>query len=752
MEYEIQYARLATTEKLPDRFLNTQVKANADLAKTQMGEIFTLTEILTPWFTTAQIGQTIINTFGTSYYEGGSTSDLANFENALKKVNETLAQITQNGETDWIGNINTILGIIVENKIHIAQTGRAEGYIFRDGKINNLTEGLTQNNEPHPLKTFVNITSGELKTKDKILIANPELYSHIDLENLRQIVTMNSPSEACMFLAKILKKKRVNTVNVLIINLLTTEELAKLPVGDEDNTIYLDRPLESVWSGARRLWQQLVFPILKSVGKSTKQASDKSLSFTKNYLSTLQEKRLARQEIARQTITETPKITPKQEPIKKRDLFEKEFLDDNQNNNLLKDEEIKYSPELDVHYYQEQQKEKDNKFKNTTAGFFAFCKKIGNFVWQFFKNKKTRPYFLVLCAIVILVIIWLIVDAKRSSNDPKNKINLSEAQETLRNAESDQKAASQAALSGDQEKAKQLCASAIEKANPIADYPVVGDTAKQVLTDCNAQIDQSTATTRFNSLNPILTIDNPAKAVFVLSGQAYLVTTSDIFRGLISGGKPEKIASIPRGNGDFQFGVISDNIIYLYTTSQKVYELNTDTNKLDLAKVNGNWETANAGASYIGNFYLLDSVIGQIYKHPLSNGTFGAGESYVNTGGIDLKNSKSLAIDGSLFVLRGNGEVLKLQKGKLQDFTLENPPSPYSKIDKPIKIYTDTDTPSLYILDNGQKRILEYDKDGHYIHQYALPTNLGDYSDFAVSIKGKKIWVTADKSLYEISI
>ena len=80
MQYEIQYARLATTEKLPDRFLNAQIKANSDLAKAGMGEVFMLVEILTPWLPTAQIGQSIISTFAESYYDSGSTSDLVNFE------------------------------------------------------------------------------------------------------------------------------------------------------------------------------------------------------------------------------------------------------------------------------------------------------------------------------------------------------------------------------------------------------------------------------------------------------------------------------------------------------------------------------------------------------------------------------------------------------------------------------------------------------------------------------------------------
>ena len=334
MEYEIQFSRLATTEKLSDRFLNAQIKNSTDLSKSSMGQVFWVIEILTPWFPTAQIGQTIINTFTQSYYDGGSTSDLVNFEEALKKVNETLAQITQNGETDWIGNLNGILGILVENKMHIAQAGKCEAYIFRDGKINHLTYGLATNNvEAHPLKTFSNITSGELKSHDKVLLSSPDIYKHLSIDSLQQIISMNTPNEAVLQTAKILKKKKVSAVNALVMNLLDMDEMAKQPPS-ENSTVYLDRPLESFWAGGKRLWHQLIFPILTIVGKSGKKASEKSLNFTKNYIKTLQEKK-------KNTIPAPPK---------KKDLFEKEFIDNNPSEDLLKDEEIQYSPELEVHY------------------------------------------------------------------------------------------------------------------------------------------------------------------------------------------------------------------------------------------------------------------------------------------------------------------------------------------------------------------------------------------------------------------
>lgn len=748
MQYEIQYARLATTEKLPDRFLNAQLKANSDLTKAGMGEVFMLVEILTPWLPTAQIGQSIINTFAESYYNSGSTSDLVNFEESLKKINTNLAKIIQEGETEWIGKLNSTLGVVVENKLHLAQAGKAEAYVFRDGKTNHLTEGLAQAVEPHPLKTFSNITSGELKTHDKVLIANPELFNHISLDNLQEIISMSTPYEAIMQIAKLLKKQKVNKVNALIINLLTSDELAKIPVTNEEDTVYLDKPLESVWIGVIKFWQQFMYPLFKILGRSTQKAASRSAGFTKNYIKTLQEKRKEKQ------------------PPKKRDLFEKEFIDDTGNNNLLKDEEIQYSPDLEVHYYNQRQKKKENKFGNFFAILNNGAKKVFSFLKDKFKNRRLRPYFYIVAAIILILILVLTISCKRKSTN--SNLNLNEAQTTLHSAENAEKDAKSAVLAKDNEKAKSLFAQAISSAQKISDFPIVGGDAKKVLTDSYAELDKLTSTTRYDNLSPLLSASEDISGIFILSSNGYLVSKNNIYSGLLSGGKTQKVATLPSNTGDFSFGTAISTNIYLYTTSQKIYEFTSGSNKIDLAKTGSSWETANAGAAYASSFYLLDGIVGQIYKHPSSSDSFSAGEAYINSSSIDIKNGISLAIDGSLYILKRDGNALALSKGKLQDFSLADIPTPYNKIEGATKIFTDTDTPSIYILDNGpengssttdlkalgvnQKRILEFDKSGHFIHQYALPNNLGSISDFSVSSKSKKVWFSAGKNLYEISI
>jgi len=291
--------------------------------------------------------------------------------------------------------------------------------------------------------------------------------------------------------------------------------------------------------------------------------------------------------------------------------------------------------------------------------------------------------------------------------------------------------------------------------NKISSIVAIKSQTKDLNQICQVELDKLTSTTRFTNLNPIVSGAQDAKMSFVVGSQIFLINATEIYQSsLVNSQKPVKMAALPSGNGDFVFGTLAGSEIYLYTSAQKVYGYNVDTQKLELSPISGSWEVANAGSFYAGTFYLLDSVAGQIYKHVSTNNTFSSGQNYLAVASTNLKNNISFAIDGSVYALNSAGDINKLSRGQfVSGFALSSIPAPYSKIEKPVKLVTDADTTSIYILDNGSnKRILEFDKDGHFTHQYALPANLNNLTDFSVSIKAKKIWVLNAGSLYEIGI
>ncbi len=734
MSYEIEFAKITNSGKLPDRFLTCQRHSSPDLAKKSMGEILTLVEMLSPWFPTAQVGQTIVNNFVKYYYQGGSTSDLVNFEASLKRVNEDLAQITQNGETDWIGNLNALLAVIVGNNLHLASTGQVEAYIFRDGKVNHLTENQPAPAEPHPLKTFSNIISGELKSRDKIVVANKGLFNHLSLDTVRQIISLNNPSAAGLQISKLLRRGRIKTINVIIVEVGSKEELSSETIkGPQEEVFYLDKSTDSLTSK--------LTDSIKNLGKSLKNAAAK----------------------LRGTKAQKPTAgAPINEPEK--DQFHQEFMSEEatRDDGLLKDEEIKYSPDLYVHYYNAENARKEIQDQKSSSRINRVLLKTISWLWLRVLSlfdwvttsardpSRRKNLYIALCILLIIVVSLFVLIRSRG-----NKVGNLSSQKILDEALAAQKEGKNLTSNGSQEQAKDQFASCIEKAQSILDKALVAKDAQNALLGCYSELDKLTATTRFNDLKPLNTFPENAKSLFILSGQSFVVTDSDIYQGSLVGGAPSKVASIPQTKGNFIAGAQSDTIIYLYTSGQNLYQYDTSTKKIELAKITeGNrWETANSLTSYAGSLYLLDGIVGQIYKHSSNNTEFQKGEEYISTANINLRDSVSMTIDGSVYILKNTGKAVKLQKSRLiTDFSLRNIPTPYDTITKPIKIYTDSDTPSLYILDAGQNRIVEFDKDGQFIHQYAFGSNFNNITDFDVSIKSRKIWILEKNSIYEISI
>ena len=76
-----------------------------------------------------------------------------------------------------------------------------------------------------------------------------------------------------------------------------------------------------------------------------------------------------------------------------------------------------------------------------------------------------------------------------------------------------------------------------------------------------------------------------------------------------------------------------------------------------------------------------------------------------------------MAIDSSIYIVSSDGSINKFTKGASDTFAL-------SGLDKsllnPTKIFTNANTDNIYVLDNGNSRILVLDKTGHLKNQYKL--------------------------------
>jgi hypothetical protein len=180
----------------------------------------------------------------------------------------------------------------------------------------------------------------------------------------------------------------------------------------------------------------------------------------------------------------------------------------------------------------------------------------------------------------------------------------------------------------------------------------------------------------------------------------------------------------------------------------QVFSLNADgSGKKTLIKNNSDWQQAGGLSTYNGNVYVLDKKQNQILKFVQTDSGFSSANYFSGTQ-PDLSKGVSMAIDSDVYILSSDGMVAKYTKGTADNFALAGFDMPLSN---PTSITTNATDDNIYILDNGNSRIVVVDKNGNYKSQYQASI-LKTAKDFEVLEKDKKVYVLSGGKIYEIDL
>jgi hypothetical protein len=175
---------------------------------------------------------------------------------------------------------------------------------------------------------------------------------------------------------------------------------------------------------------------------------------------------------------------------------------------------------------------------------------------------------------------------------------------------------------------------------------------------------------------------------------------------------------------------------------------NDGSNKKTLIKNDNDWQKAGGLSIYFGNIYVLDKKQNQILKFVQTDSGFSKTNYFPKDTTPDFSKAVSLAIDSSVYVLSSNGTVAKYTKGNADNFSLTGLDKPLSN---PTGIITNINDNNIYILDDGNSRIVVFDKTGNYKSQYQA-TIIKGAKDFEVLEKDKKIYILSGGKIYEIDL
>lgn len=712
----INYTRLTTSDKLQDRFLTCQVYQPLDPEQAQSGMIFSQIEILSPWFPTSQVGQTVINTLIREYYKGSDTSDLVNFENAIKKVNEALAQIAQNGETDWIGKFSGVLMLVNGKEAHFAQTGLSQAFLYRGSHLNHITEGLNGDEAPHPLKTFSNMTSGSLQEGDKIVVANASFFETISPTDIKMLVTSFRPTVTAIETAKLLRnQKNGQNGSALFIELTTKEELANVPPDQKIEAIYLDQPVFNLTSSLREFFSSVLVPGAKKLGGFIA----RSFSQGKEKLAPRLMKGLERSKERASRAVKAISSVSLNAKDKLSERLTSKTTNQSARSNMKNSEDDPQIPK---------------KTQKITKTFLKLKNKLRRFLIHsgLYSRKKSKMILGVLIAIVLVLGLTITYSLVKHTK-AKNTASL---QSTLDQINSIQTAAIQATLKKDDKTA-------------VSDYQQIINLASSLKgTKFDTQASQSSKNaqdkiaeiTKLQVLSPIeqTAVKTDSSSLALLPDAIYLFSKNGDIYSKKSGDKD--FASVTTSGQKIVISAVSldDGKIACVTSDKTIGIFDPKVKTFDLQAV----PLIYAGTikNFASTLYVLDQPANQILKINPEDGAYNKSSEYLKDGSI-ISDSVDMAIDGSIYLLTPDGKIGKFSRGnKISDITFTLPAS--EKLSGYKRIFT-SDTVSDIVLFSdsaGQARLVEIDKSGKFVAQYSLE-NAGGAQDIAIDLSAREVYI-----------
>ena len=159
--------------------------SDENVTKSSLGTLVGVFEVAEQSEDSAYIVNFLASVARKEYFGNPRRSAVESFEAALHKINLALAELVKHGNIAWLGKFHGALGILEKNNLHFSVTGEAEILLLRNDGFSDISDGLASaESSVHPIKTFVEVSSGRMLAQDKVIFTSPELFGLLSLPDL----------------------------------------------------------------------------------------------------------------------------------------------------------------------------------------------------------------------------------------------------------------------------------------------------------------------------------------------------------------------------------------------------------------------------------------------------------------------------------------------------------------------------------------------------------------------------------------
>ncbi len=613
---------------------------------------------------------------------------------SLKKTNEFLEEIAKKDDVSWLGNLNLAVLALIPRKndwweINFTKVGEVKILLLRINQIIDIGKNLEFSEiEPYPLKIFSNIVSGKLGENDIIAVLTKEVFDFFSAQNLLTEIAKIVPSSASTEKLKsgFVEKKLKEILKVKEKELLKLSGICFLCLVRKNDLSDEKKPKSSFTFGKKSQKFsaiQLFLPIFKG----TLQGADFlqrfiKISYPAQFLKTLASK------------------------------LPKKIL------NLISNNKLSAPlPKLSF-----------RKISFSKLRIFLLSRKL----------------ILILSLLLFLLFGSFVFKAERTHQMKLARQELEEIKLKKIQAEN-------FLILKDEKKASLLFKEAWEKILPQTKEPSplkkealsLKESIEENLFLLN-KLEKITAPEIFFEIKKDEINFLPQKILFFLDNLYFFSPATLKFYKLSIKEKEGEILEVKR---NVKWGASFHNsLLFFSDPNVLLFPKDSAWREIILQKPFADFNF-DKFVVFNSNIYFLDKKSGEIIKYSLSpDRDYLLPDLWLSIQTKKPLEAKSMAIDGSIWVLTQDNKILRYYQG----FLKENIPIDFfPPLKNPIKIWTSQFNSYLYILEPAQNRIIIIDKKGGIIKQFQSE-QFDNLLDFTVSENGKTIWLLNGPKVYRL--
>lgn len=696
------------------------------LEERTMGRLFLIVEIDEPDQRNQQLIEEIQQAITREYYGSDHFQVEIAFERALQKANEHLHGLVGEELASWLKNLNILIGVLKDTSLHFTAVGRMHAFLVHRQRIIDILDSSpgAQTEMPTPLKIFTNIVSGQLNLGDTLLFCTTSILDHLSQEKLKRLISDQTPADASRAVDTLLNEAEgASSFGAFIIRLSpdvepTAEELSlreqtrsALPPQPQDSMQRLiAREQEtntllhhSLWLNIGRIAKSGLASIQETFGRRPSgrpRPTPKTPETQETSGQQLPVRRLTPKPSTLSSAGSIGGVLMRGAGALLRGIGTGAYRGVRWLFGAFRKPQIRSSAHFLPHATNRNLSQGSKWLQNLTP---------------------SRRRLLLVALVLILVFAQSIVSL---GNRRESQKETETYQTLLRTANEKLSAADAALLINNESGARKLLAEGEEALKGIPDSKGAPKNEAEALMK---RIDEKLESIRHVvNISPETIVDLAGLEVgfaatsFVLRGdQAYTFNTrsSSVYRVDLAERKTDVLVDAPSLEKAIVGFAHGDGPLALLLADGSLQSV--DATDGALASLPVNYENVDRNivdvAFYNNRLYTLDPRNNQIFRHDRSGSAYGLGQSWVKETDLDLQNSISFAIDGALYILQSDGSIVKLSAGRRTEATFDPVDPP---ITKPKRLASAGDTTSVFVLDPGEQRIVEFSKEGNFIQQY----------------------------------